>query len=94
MGFGGRDKDEDAEKSARHAALFDPDSVFHDHADQARAGSDGEAQKSSDDKPTAPEPPKSGNLYARSERRRTGALTKEMIKQMADRAERATKKKE
>ena len=93
MGFGGRDKDEDPEKSARHAALFDPDSVFHDHAAQATAGRAVDALPSSDDEPAAPEPAKSRNLYARSERRRAGALTKEMIKHMADRAERATGKK-
>ena len=71
----------------REAALYDPDSVFRDHAAEAAARKrDG----------AAPAEPESGGaeLYARSEKRRAGAgLTKEMIKRIADRAEQSREKK-
>ena len=93
MGIGGRDRDEDRETSARDAALYDPDSVFHDHAAQTTAGRAVEAMSAPDEEPAAPEPAQAENLYPRSKKGRTGALTKEMIKRIADRAERAAEKK-
>lgn len=95
MASGGRDKDKDREESAREAALFDPDSVFHDFTSHSTTGRAVEALTASGSEPAEPEPEpeKSASLYARSEKKRSGALTKEMIQRMADRAEQAAKDK-
>jgi hypothetical protein len=89
----GKDKDKKREDAAREAALWDPDSVFHDYATETTSGRAIQALTASDEVPEAPEPDKPEGLYARKEARRTGALTKEMIKRMADRAEQAARKK-
>lgn len=89
-----KDKDEEKERLARDAALYDPDSVFHDFATETTAGRIVEAVTATEIETAAPEPDTSASLYARSEKKRTGGLTKEMIKRMADRAEQAAKDKQ
>lgn len=85
----GRDKDKDREQSARDAALWDPDSVFHDLAAETTAGRALQALTAKENMPAEAEPDKPPGLYARSERKRTGAMTPEMIKRIADRTEKA-----
>ncbi len=89
----GKDKDKDREETAREAALWDPDSVFHDYAAETTSGRAIQALTATEEETAASEPDKPEGLYARKEARRTGALTKEMIKRMADRAEQAARKK-
>lgn len=84
--------DEAGKDAARDAALYDPDSVFHDHAAQTTAGRALEALTAVKPEPVAPEPAEGQKLYGRGERRRAGALTPEMIKRIADRAEQAAAK--
>ena len=94
MSIGGQDKETDEEKRVREAALYDPDSVFHDFSAQTTTGRIVEALSATEDETAAPEPDTSASLYARSEKKRPGGLTKEMIKRMADRAEQAAKDKQ
>lgn len=96
MGSDGRDRDEDRENAAREAALYDPDTVFHDHTSHTTADRAVAAVSATHEEPSPepePEPDPAVNLYARKERKRAGALTPDMIKRIADRAERAARKK-
>ncbi|MGE3246707.1 MAG: hypothetical protein AB7F96_19070 [Beijerinckiaceae bacterium] len=90
--MGERDKDPENTTSARDAALYDPDSVYHDQTTAGRALSS-LAAKEPAEKPEEPSPEETPSPYARAERRRTGALTPEMIKRIADRAEKAAGRK-
>ena len=80
--------------TAREAALYDPDSVFHDFAAQTTADRAVQALTATEAEAGDPEADKAANLYAPTEKKRPGALTKEMIKRIADRAEQAAKDKQ
>ena len=85
------------EEEAREAALWDPDSVFHDLPAETTASRAAKALTATENQTAkqgeADDPDKPASLYARSERRRPTGLTREMIKRIADRAEQAAKDK-
>ena len=81
---------EDDKETVREAALYDPDSVFRDYPLESTAARVFQSLIAPPPA-SAPEPAAGGEtLYAPGEKKRAGgALTKEMIKRIADRAEQA-----
>ncbi len=91
----GKPESGDEKETVREAALYDPDSVFRDYPLESTAAR--VFQSLIAPVPVSDQPSGSAGgeaLYAKSEKKRAaGALTKEMIKRIADRAEQAAAEK-
>ncbi len=82
----------------RAAALYDPDSVFRDREAQGEAATQADAAASAaqqaEERPAQTDGGGAAPIHARGERQRGGrAMTREMIRRIADRAEQAARAK-